>query len=250
MEAMSAITVRGVCKSFRAGPFGARIAALTEVDLAVAEGEIVGLVGPNGAGKSTLLLLIAGMLRPDEGEIVVRGAQLRLGGTGAVGYAPERTAFETELTAQQMLVSFARLRGENRAAARATAREALSTVGIDREADGRIRTLSRGTLQRLALAQALVGKPRVLLMDETLSGIDPVMHRNICEVVKALPRRGVTVILSSHDLLAVQQLADRVVVLSGGTVRGTLAAQELTGAIDLQRRFFELIGAPVLRTVA
>lgn len=247
---MSAIVVTRVSKSFRAGLFGGWITALNGVDLSIGEGEIVGLVGPNGAGKSTLLLIIAGMLRPDEGDVMVAGNEVHLGGTAAVGYAPERTAFEMSLSAQQMLVSLARLRGESRATARATARQALAMVGLGGEADRRIRTLSRGMLQRLALAQALIGEPCVVLMDETLSGVDPVVHRNICEVTKALPERGVTVVLSSHDLFAVQQLADRVVVLSGGTVRGALVAGELAGATDLQRRFFELIGTPAVRAVS
>jgi ABC-type multidrug transport system ATPase subunit len=250
METVSAITASRVSKSFRSGPFGGRIAALRGVDLTVAEGEIVGLVGPNGAGKSTLLLIIAGMLRPDAGDVVVDGKEVQVGGTGAVGYAPERTAFEMSLSAQQMLVSLARLRGQSRATARASARDALNTVGLEDAVDRRIRTLSRGMLQRLALAQALLGEPRVVLMDETLSGVDPVVHRNICEVTRALPKRGVTVVLSSHDLFAVQQLADRVVVLSDGTVRGALVAGELTGATDLQRRFFELIGTRALKAVS
>lgn len=247
---MSAVAVRGVTKSFRSGVIGARIAALRGIDLSVQSGEIVGLVGPNGAGKSTLLLIIAGMLRPDEGEVIVAGNAVRLGGTGIVGYAPERTAFEQSLSARQMLVSFAKLRGQSRATARASAHEALTTVGLEAEADRPIRTLSRGMLQRLGLAQALIGEPSVVLLDETLSGVDPVVHRNICEVTKALPKRGVTVILSSHDLFAVHQLADRVVVLSSGTVRGALLAEELAGAADLQRRFFELIGMPALRAVS
>jgi ABC-type multidrug transport system ATPase subunit len=250
MEAMSAITLSGISKSYRSGVFGGRITALSEVDLTVAEGEIVGLVGPNGAGKSTLLLIIAGMLRPDAGHVAVEGKDVQLGGTGAAGYATERTPFDMSLSAQQMLVSLARLRGQSRASARASARHALTTAGLEEDADRRIRTLSRGMLQRLALAQALIGEPRVVLMDETLSGVDPIVHRNICEVIRALPRRGVTLILSSHDLFAVQQLADRVVVLSDGTVRGALAAGQLTGASDLQRRFFELIGTPALRAVS
>jgi len=247
---MSAIIVRQVSKSFRAGPFGGRISALNGVDLSIAEGEVVGLVGPNGAGKSTLLLIIAGMLRPDEGDVMVAGNEVHLGGTNAVGYAPERTAFEMLLSPQQMLVSLARLRGQSRATARASARAALATVGLGDEADRRIRTLSRGMLQRLALAQALIGEPRVVLMDETLSGVDPVVHRNICEITKTLPKRGVTVVLSSHDLFAVQQLADRVVVLSAGTVRGAVVAGELADATDLHRRLFQLIGTPALRAVS
>jgi ABC-2 type transport system ATP-binding protein len=251
MASMTLLSITGLSKTFRWGIRGDSVEALRGVDLEVESGEIVGLVGANGAGKSTLLLSIAGFLRPDSGEILFQGARVALGGTTGIGFAPERPAFDNRVTPLELLTSFARLEGLATRAATDAAAAVLAQVELEQHAARRIGHLSRGMLQRVALAQALLGNPGLVLLDETLSGVDPVVHRQLCELIAALPRRGVSVLLSSHDLGAVQELATRVVVVAAGAVRGTLSAVELARPGELKRRFFEIIaGSSALRAVS
>jgi len=238
---MIAVTIRGAKKTYRSR-MGRPIAdALQGVDLSIARREILGLVGPNGAGKSTLLLAIGGMISLDEGEIRVGGEVVGLGGTGAIGYAPERPAFETTATTAETLRCLAALCGMSPEEAQDAAANALEVVALAEFGDRRVKSLSRGMLQRLALAQALLGDPPVVLLDETLSGIDPVVHRAMCQVIAELPARGTAVILSSHDLASVEELATRVAVMDAGSVRGVLTAAELAAPGALRERFFQLL---------
>jgi ABC-2 type transport system ATP-binding protein len=248
---MTLLTVRRVSKTFRSGISRERIGALRGLDLTLETGELVGLVGANGAGKSTLLMCIAGMLRPDSGEVIFRGARVPLGGTTGIGLSPERPAFDNSLTAAELLTSLARLEGLARHAAAEAARAALRQVHLERHATRRIGQLSRGMVQRVGLAQAVLGKPALILLDEALSNVDPVVHSQLCNVVSDLPKRGVSVILSSHDLAAVQELATRVLVMADGKIRGELAPPELSRSGELRRRFFEMIAdSPKLRAVS
>jgi ABC-2 type transport system ATP-binding protein len=241
------VAVRGARKVYRERFRRAGIVALDGASLAVAPGEILGFVGPNGAGKSTLLLAMAGMLSLDEGEILVNGEPMQRPGNRITGYAPERSAFEPVATVNETLRLLAALRGMSGAEAREAAADALELVALIEFGDRRVQSLSRGMTQRLALAQALMGMPPVVLLDETLSGVDPVVHRQICEVIGALPSRGTTVILSSHDLSAVEELATRVAVMDTGSVRGVLTAAEFARPGALRERFFELLGGGGVR---
>lgn len=238
-----AVAVRGARKVYRERFRRAGIIALDGASLVVAPGEILGLVGPNGAGKSTLLLAIAGMLSLDEGDIVVNGEPMQRGGNRIIGYAPERSAFESVATVNEILRSVAACHGMSGAAGQEAAARALEFVALSDFGDRRVQSLSRGMGQRLALAQALLGEPAVVLLDETLSGVDPLVHRQICEVVALLPGRGTTVILSSHDLAAVEELATRVAVMDNGSVRGILTAAEFARPGALRERFFQLLAA-------
>jgi ABC-type multidrug transport system ATPase subunit len=238
---MTLLAVRGVSKTFRSGIGRDRIEALRGVDLTLETGELLGLVGANGAGKSTLLLCIAGMLRPNSGEVVFRGTRVPLGGTVGIGLSPERLAFDNSLTALELLTSFARLEGLARGAAAEAARAALVKVDLEQHATRQIGQLSRGMVQRVGLAQAVLGKPSLILLDEALSNADPVAHRQLCTLVSDLPKRGVSVILSSHDLAAVQELATRVLVMADGKIRGELSHADFSRSGDLSRRFFSML---------
>lgn len=248
---MTLLAVNGISKTFRSGIRRDRIEALRGVDLTLRTGELVGLVGANGAGKSTLLLCIAGMLRPDSGDVIFRGTPVPLGGTTGIGLCPERPAFDNSLTALEVLASLARLEGLARHAAVDAARAALVEVDLERQATRRIGQLSRGMVQRVSLAQAMLGKPGLILLDEALSTVDPVIHRQLCTLISELPQRGVGVILSSHDLAAVQELATRVLVMADGKVRGELSPAELSRSGELSRRFFAMLApSPKLSAVS
>jgi len=218
----------GLTRSFAAGRGQPRIRALDGADLVALAGECIGLVGPNGAGKSTLMAVAAGLLEPDGGEVWVCGRRARsLEARRGVGFAPEQPAFFPELTVREVLTHFAAAHALNAVARRARVAEALALGGLEDWADRRAGTLSRGIAQRLALAQAALGRRELLLLDETLSGIDPLAQRDARERIRSIVERGVTVVVSSHDLAAVERLAHRVAILNRGRTIRVLEASDL-----------------------
>jgi len=206
----------GVTRTFRRR--GGSVRAVDGVSLDLVPGEIVGLVGPNGAGKTTLLRLAAGVLAPDAGTITVAGAPAgSREARRALGFAPDGPVFPPALTVRETLDYYARFHAPG-PARRALVAAALELGGLGDVADRRTAALSQGFAQRLALAQAALGGRQVLLLDETLSAVDPPVRRALCDGLQRLAGRGVAVLLSSHDLAAVERLAGRVVVLVRGRV--------------------------------
>jgi Cu-processing system ATP-binding protein len=204
--------------------FGA-LQALREVTLSVAEGERVALLGPNGAGKSTLFKTILGFLRPNTGEVRVAGevpgsATARL----AVSYLPESVAFPGLLTGQEIIGYFARLKGE----APARALPLLDSVGLGEAARRRVGTYSKGMRQRLGLAQALIGRPQLLLLDEPTSGLDPLSRLEFYAIIERVAAQGSAVLLSSHVLTEVEARTDRVAILSKGRIVADAPLAELS----------------------
>jgi len=233
---MSLLDARDVTRSFGAVP------AMAGVSLSLVPGEIVGLVGPNGAGKTTLLRLLAGTLRPDGGTIIVAGHGAgSLQARRALGFAPDGAVFPPTLTVREVLDYYARLHAAG-AGRRALVAEALDLGALDEVAGRRAALLSRGYVQRLALAQAALGGRRILLLDETLAGLDPLVRRRQCDRLMALAGTGVAVLLSSHDLAAIERLASRVLILARGRVvreglmAGLLRERVLEGVLDAPPR--------------
>lgn len=187
--------------------------ALDDLTLDVPEGELLALLGHNGAGKTTAMKLLLGLTRPSAGEAWVLGA--RPGTAEAValrrdiGFLPENVTFGDAMTGLEALCFYGRLKGESRRAAL----ELLERVGLAEAAGNRIRTYSKGMRQRLGLAQALLGRPRLLLLDEPTTGLDPVLRRTFFDFVDDLKRAGTTVILSSHVLTELEMRTDRIAIL-------------------------------------
>ncbi|NUQ92985.1 MAG: ABC transporter ATP-binding protein [Gemmatimonadaceae bacterium] len=231
-----ALRARSLMKRYRAGFASAQssIDALRGLDLDVADGELLGLLGPNGAGKSTFLLCAAGLLVPDSGTLEWFGRPAWPGGRPAgIAYVPERSFYHRFLTVREALEFYATLHelpGRERAA---RVRAALERVGMIEHAEKRISQLSRGMLQRLGIAQAVIGRPRIILLDETLSGLDPLAARDARALLRALRDEGTTIILSSHDLLSLEHLASRIVVMRNGQAHATLDPASFTGARSL-----------------
>ena len=207
--------------------------ALRDLDLELSGGECVGLVGHNGAGKSTAIKLMLGLIRPSGGEIAVlgetptagRGARRR----GEVGYLPEAIALYPSLTGAETLAFYARLKRRPVAANPAL----LERVGLAAAARRRVGGYSKGMRQRLGLAQALLGEPRLLLLDEPTTGLDPAARQNFYEILRDLRRDGATILLSSHALAELEGEVDRIVVLNQGRkiVDGSIAELRALAAI-------------------
>jgi ABC-2 type transport system ATP-binding protein len=182
-------------------------------------GGIVGLLGPNGAGKSTLIKLIAGLLRPSQGSASIHGlpAWRSSEARRRLGYCPEHEGAYDELTAREFVTALARLSGVGRRAGEAAA-EALTSLGLADAMDRPLGGYSRGMRQRAKLAQALVHDPDVLLLDEPLTGCDPLARASIVTRIKALAGAGKTVLLSSHVLHEIEALTQQIVVIFRGQV--------------------------------
>jgi len=217
-----------VRRSFGAGRGRPPVRALDGADLVVLAGECVGLVGPNGAGKSTLFGIAAGLLASEGGDVWVCGRRPCSPETRRhAGYAPEHPAFYPELTVREVLAHFAAGHAREPRARRAMVDDALARGGLGEWAGRRAGTLSRGIAQRLAFAQAAMGRRELVLLDETLSGLDPLAQRDARERIRALVEYGAAVVLASHDLAAVERLASRIAVLHAGRTVRVLEASDL-----------------------
>jgi ABC-2 type transport system ATP-binding protein len=219
------------------GRFGRRTQALDGVSLEVRRGETLGLIGPNGAGKTTLLSCLLGFLRPDSGSIQIDGRPPDdLAVRARTGYMPERLGFDRELTGRAFLAHHWRLSGGDPRRTEEETRAATQRVELDPAALNRkLRTYSRGMLQRIGVAQATFGDPQWLFLDEPASGTDPMGIAVVRERILEAKSRGATIVLNSHQLPEVEKVCDRVVFID----RGRLAREEtLRGQAAAARKAF------------
>lgn len=217
--------------------FGA-LHAVQGVSLALRAGEVTALVGHNGAGKTTLIKLLLGLLRPSSGQVRVlgvdptgrQGAQARR----ALGFLPESVAFHGAMTAVELMAFYARLKG----CSPAGNLELLERVGIAEAARRRVATYSKGMRQRLGMAQALLGAPRLLLFDEPTSGLDPASRADVYATIDRLRRDGATVLVSTHALAEVERHVDRVAIMHNGRLlaAGSLAELQQASGVGLRLR--------------
>lgn len=212
---------------------GARreIAALRELSLALAPGEAFGLVGPNGAGKSTAIKILLGLIAADAGEARLNGRAVsdpicRRG----LGYLPEQANLYGHLSAREMVASSGRMHGLSGSAATHEAERWLERLGLADQAHLPLRGFSKGMTQRAALAHALAGRPRLLILDEPLSGLDPVWRKAVVDLLGQFRDGGGTLLFSSHILGDVERLADRIGILHQGRLRDTTTPGALMAA--------------------
>jgi ABC-2 type transport system ATP-binding protein len=187
---------------------------------------ITGLVGPNGAGKTTLMRLATGQLRPDIGSVRVHGREAwSTDAKRHIGYSPDVDSFYEEMSGRQFLESMARLCGYSSRQARRRTEETLALVGMTDQANRRLRGYSKGMRQRVKVAQALVHDPDVLILDEPLSGIDPIGRQEFLGLFQDLAERGKCLLISSHELDELEKLTDQIAVMTQGRIAavGTLA---------------------------
>src|SRR5437899_1094731 len=232
-----AIAVRGLTKIFPVPLHRQSIVAVRDLDLRIEPGEVYGLLGPNGSGKSTTLIIILGLISPTRGCTEFFGRDSRLvKSREAVGFLPENPYFYKYLSGEETLRFFGRLCGLGGAGLRNRMDELLALVGLTNARKRRLGTYSKGMLQRIGLAQALIHDPRLVVLDEPTAGVDPAGSREIRDLILDLKRRGITVLLSSHLLAQAQEICDHVGILADGVLVREGRLQELI-AIENQTEF-------------
>jgi ABC-2 type transport system ATP-binding protein len=210
---MSGVCVRGLRKAFRTHE------VLKGIDLDVAPGEVVGLIGPNGAGKTTLMSCLLGFLTPNDGTIDIDGrANDHLDIRRRTGFVPERMNFDRRATGYYFLRYMARLAGVPRVNVEKRVRELLARLELSGAADRRLSQYSRGMLQRIGMAQALIHEPAYVFLDEPTSGLDPNGVLLVRDLIAEQKQRGAAVLLNSHQLSEVEKVCDRVLFLKNGVI--------------------------------
>ena len=228
----AAIAVEELTKVFPV-PFRRQsIVAVRDLNLRIEAGEVYGLLGPNGSGKSTTLKIILGLVSPTRGrtKIFGRGSSL-VRSREAVGFLPENPYFYKFLTGEETLRFFGKLCRLNGSQLKDRVCELLELVGLTNARDQRLSTYSKGMLQRIGLAQALINEPQLVVLDEPTAGVDPAGSRDIRNLIVDLKQRGVTVLLSSHLLTQAQEISDRIGILARGALVREGRLEELI-AID------------------
>ena len=199
---------------------GRSVTAVEEFSLQVAEGEILGIAGPNGAGKSTLISLLLGYVRPTKGSVTIAGLSPRkYVEQHGIGYLSELMTINPSWTAESALSRFATLAGVPPSETSARVNTVIDQLGINEHRSKKIKALSKGTLQRLGLAQSLLRDEQVMILDEPTHGLDPVWTQRFRGIVDGLRRPGRTVIIASHNLDELQRLADRVAIIDHGRLQ-------------------------------
>ena len=224
-----AIEIENLSKEY---PFGflnlRKKKSLESLTMRVENGEVFGFLGPNGAGKSTTIKLLMRLIFPSSGSARILGESIdNVSMHGSVGYLPEQPYFYDYLTAHELLDYFARFHGLSSTDRRSRVEAMLKKVGLESANKIQLRKYSKGMLQRVGLAQAILHRPRVVVLDEPMSGLDPLGRREVRDIILELKREGCTVLFSTHVLSDAETLCDRVGVLVGGRLRGVGAPAEL-----------------------
>jgi ABC-2 type transport system ATP-binding protein len=228
-----AVRAHSMSKTFRVGFWARRVRAVEELSFEVRQGEIFGLLGPNGAGKTTTIKMLLGFVKPSAGQAFIAGEPVgSVASRRHLGYLPENPALYEFLRGDEYLVFAGRLAGLDRQQAALRSAELLGRVGLAGRADRPIRKFSKGMVQRLALAQALIGDPRTVILDEPMSGLDPIGRKDVRDLILQLRDEGRTVLFSTHILSDVEAICDRVGILVDGRLTdcGTLADLVAPGA--------------------
>jgi len=214
------IRVEGLVKDFRVGIGVQKKRVLAGISFSVREGEVFGFVGPNGAGKTTTLKVLMGLIFATAGRATIVGHDVReTEFKRHVGYLPENPYFYDYLTGREILRFYARLCGLSRERVEERVPALLEWVGLVHAADARLRTYSKGMLQRIGIAQALVHDPSVVFLDEPMSGLDPVGRKEIRDLILRLRDEGKTVFMNTHILTDVETVCDRVAIIVHGQIR-------------------------------
>ncbi len=222
------VQIVNVSKTYVSGVRRRRVPALQGLSLAVAPGEVFGFLGPNGAGKSTTIKVLLGLIKPDSGSASIGGLDVARPETRRnIGYLPENPYFYDYLSASELLWFGARTSGLSDSQAQKRIPELLDQVGLTQAAGRPLRTYSKGMVQRAGLAFALVHNPDVVVLDEPMSGLDPLGRKLVVDIILDLKARGKTVFFSSHILSDAERLCDRAGIIVSGKLRCCGSMNEL-----------------------
>ena len=214
-----AISIQNLTKIYPIPFKREKVVAVQDLSLAVEPGQVYGLLGPNGSGKSTTMKIVLGLVSPTAGKTEIFGRDSRtVESREDVGFLPENPYFYKFLTGSETLHFYGKICGLTGAKLRERTRELLALVGLENAADRRIGGYSKGMLQRIGLAQAMVQEPRLLVLDEPTAGVDPAGSREIRDLILDFKKRGITVLLCSHLLGQVQEICDRIGILHQGVL--------------------------------
>jgi ABC-2 type transport system ATP-binding protein len=245
--ATAAIEIENLSKDY---PFGflhlKKRTSLEGLTMNVENGEVFGFLGPNGAGKSTTIKLLMGLIFPTAGTAHILGKSISdISMHAEIGYLPEQPYFYDYLTAAELLDYFARFHNLTAQERKARVAAMLKKVGLETAGKIQLRKYSKGMLQRVGLAQAILHDPKVVILDEPMSGLDPVGRREVRDIILELKQAGKTVLFSTHILSDAEMLCDRVGVIVGGKLRGVGAPDEIVGMkAQAMEILFEYAGEP------
>lgn len=230
---MAAIEILGLEKTYSVGFWRKRPkCALRPLHLTVEEGEIFGFLGPNGAGKTTTLKMLMGLVFPTGGSARILGMDVNDPRVKAqIGFLPEQPYFYDYLTARELLNYYGQLSGMSSADRRAKIEAVLNKVGLPDAGDLQLRKFSKGMLQRVGIAQAILHDPKVVFLDEPMSGLDPMGRREVRDLIEELKNEGKTVFFSTHILSDAEALCDRVAIIHLGELRGVGVVADLTSSV-------------------
>lgn len=241
----AAIEIENLTKDY---PFGflhlKKRRSLEGLSMQVEDGEVFGFLGPNGAGKSTTIKLLVGLIFPEAGSARILGKPISdIGMHRDIGYLPEQPYFYDYLTAAELLDYFARFHDLTAADRKERIACMLKKVGLETAGRIQLRKYSKGMLQRVGLAQAILHEPKVVILDEPMSGLDPIGRREVRDIILELKAEGRTIMFSTHILSDAEMLCDRVGVIVGGKLRGVGAPGEIVGMkVQGMEILFELVG--------
>jgi ABC-2 type transport system ATP-binding protein len=234
-----ALKITDLHKSFKTGFLLKKKKILKGIDLEVAQGEIFGYLGPNGAGKTTTIKCLLGLIFPERGEIRILGQPyLSLLAKERIGFLPENPYFYDYLTASEFLEFYSQLYRIDKSQRDGRIQALLRLVGLEKSAHLQLRKFSRGMVQRIGLAQALLNEPSIVFLDEPLGGLDPLGRKEIRDIITRLRNEGKTVFLSSHILQDIEMICDRVAIIVNGEIINSGTLQDL---ISENIRFYEVI---------
>lgn len=246
MSTSLAISVQGLTKDFRVGLAGHKLRAVDNLNLEIPRGQVYGLLGPNGCGKSTTLKIILGLVAPTAGKISILGfPSATREARSRTGFLPEAPYFHKFLTGRELVNYYARLSGVEEAKLKSAVDAALELTAMTEAGNRTIGTYSKGMLQRIGLAQAIVHEPELVILDEPTAGVDPVGAAAIGKMILEMRAQGRTIVLCSHLLGQVEQVCDRVAIMDKGRL-------VLEGRVDevLARRDRQVISASHLTDAA